>query len=300
MHKQKLILVGLLLVVLTIACSLSPAAPTPTVDQGAVQTMVAETVAADSGAPTDNEPTGGDTGDDTGSEEQPAATDTLEPTEAPTNTPEATPTITNTPTPEPTLPQGIDELNLGSPDASYNFDTKGAFYTYSDSISKVDVKDGTLQFTIFDSISYTIWSFSSLELQDYYFEISVRMPDNCTGKDRGGIIFGTPIGETEEGLNYQISCDGMYRLFMWDGSQTITLVPWTSSSELDAGPGKANKIGVMHKGEKITLYINGEMVNQISDDTYVGEARIGVNMGVDNHDNVTIYFDDAAYWTNIP
>lgn len=295
MRKQKLILIGLILVVLTLGCSLSPAAPTPTVDQSSVQTMVAETVAAESGAPADD----GSTGDDSG-EPQPAATDTPEPTEAPTDTPEATPTITNTPTPEPTLPQGIDELNLGAPDASYNFDSKGAFYTYSDSTSQVEVKDGTLQYKIYDSISYTIWSYSALELQDYYFEISVRMPDNCTGKDRGGVIFGTPLGETEEGLNYQISCDGMYRLFLWDGSQTITLVPWTSSSELDAGPGKTNKIGVIHQGEKITLYINGELVDQLSDDTYVGEARIGINMGVDNHDNVTIYFDDAAYWTNLP
>lgn len=296
MHKQKLILIGLILVILTLACSLSQAAPTPTVDEGAVQTMVAETVAADAGAPTDD----GSTSGDATNEPAPAATDTLEPTEAPTDTPEATPTITNTPTPEPTLPQGIDDLNLGSPDASYNFDSKGAFYTYSDSISKVEAKDGTLQFTIFDSISYTIWSFSALELQDFYFEISVRMPNDCVGKDRGGIIFGTPIGETGEGYNYQISCDGQYRLFLYDGAQTITLVPWTNSSELDAGPGKANKIGVIHKGEKITLYINGEMVNQLSDDTYVGEGRIGVNMGVDNHDNVTIFFDDAAYWTNLP
>ncbi|MEJ2757964.1 MAG: DUF1080 domain-containing protein [Anaerolineales bacterium] len=292
MHKQKLVLIGLILILLTVACNLSPASPTPTVDEGAVQTMVAQTVAANDGAPADN---GGDTG-----EPQDAPTNTPEPTEAPTNTPEPTPTITLTPTPEPTLPQGIDELDLGPADATYNFDTKKPFYTYSDSTSQVEAKDGTLQFTIFDALSYTIWSFSSLELQDFYFEISVRMPDNCVGKDRGGIIFGTPINETNEGYNYQISCDGGYRLFLYDGSQTITLVPWTSSSELEAGPGKTNKIGVIHKGEKITMYINGELVNQLSDDTYVGEGRIGINMGVDNHDNVTIYFDDAAYWTNLP
>jgi len=295
MYKQKLILIFLILIFLTLACSLSPAAPTPTVDQGAVQTMVAETVAADAGAPTDE-----GTGSEPTNEPAPAATDTQEPTAAPTDTPEPTPTITLTPTPEPTLPQGIDELDLGPADASYSFDSNRPFYSYSDSTSQVEVKNGMLQFTIFDAISYTIWSFSELELQDFYFEISVKMPDNCVGKDRGGVIFGTPIGETSEGYNYQISCDGQYRLFLYDGSQTITLAPWTSSSEIDAGPGKTNKIGVIHKGEKITMYINGELVAQISDDTYVGEGRIGVNMGVDNHDNVTIFFDDAAYWTNLP
>ena len=228
----------------------------------------------------------------------PLPTNTPQPTETPTNTPENTPTITPTFTPAPTLPQGIDDLKLGSPDASYNFNNKGAFYTYSDATSMVEVKDGTLQFTIFEKIDHTIWSFSSLALQDFYFEISVRMPNNCKGKDRGGIIFGTPVGKTDEGLNYQISCDGQYRLFLYDGNESITLVPWSSSSELNSGPGKTNKIGVIHKGDTIAMYINGKRVHQISDDTYVGKGRIGINMGVDDHKDVTIYFDDAAYWTN--
>ncbi len=297
--KLKIILTGLVLVVLSLACSIG--SPTPaTVDEDVVATMVAETVAADQGPQPDAED--GNGGEDSpGEDQQPApATETPVPTETPTNTPEPTPTETLTPTPEPTLPMGIDELNLGEPDATYGFNSKGPFYIYSASDSKVEVKDGTLQFTIFDAISWTIWSFSSLELEDYYFEISVKMPDNCQGKDRGGIIFGTPLGETDEGINYQVSCDGNYRLFLYDGTDTINLVNWSSSDELFAGPGKTNRLGVMHRGQKITLYINGSLVNQVSDDTYVGNARIGINMGVDNHDNVTITFDDAAYWTSLP
>jgi hypothetical protein len=293
MHrKQKILFIGMVIVAFTLACSLSGQQPTATLDQSAVDTMVAETVAAQQ--PRDE---GDGSGDD---EPQTAPTDTVEPTDAPTDTPEPTPTETPTNTPEPTLPQGIDELNLGPADRTYNFDSKGAFYTYSGSESAVEVKDGTLQFTMFDALPYTIWSFSALELEDFYFEISVRMPGDCVGKDRGGIIFGTPLEETGEGINYQISCDGMYRLFIYDGNETINLVPWTGSSELDDGPGKTNKIGVIHRGEKITLYINGELVTQLSDDTYVGEGRIGINMGADNHDNVTIFFDDAAYWTDLP
>ena len=56
----------------------------------------------------------------------------------------------------------------------------------------------------------------------------------------------------------------------------------------------------MSGGQKITLYINGMLVEQVSDDTYVGKGRIGGNMGVANHNNVTITFDDAAYWTALP
>lgn len=296
--KYKLILTGLVLVALTVACSFTsqPANPTATPDEDVVATMVAQTVAANPDTGAADQPT-----QDTGTEDQaPPATETPVPTETPTNTPEPTATETLTPTPEPTLPMGIDELNLGNPDAAYGFNSKGAFYTYSASDSKVEVKDGTLQFTIFDAISWTIWSFSSIELEDFYFEISVKMPDNCQGKDRGGIIFGTPLGETDQGINYQISCDGNYRLFIYDGTDTINLVNWTSSDEIFSGPGKTNRLGVMHRGQKITLYMNGALVKQVSDDTYVGKGRIGINMGVDNHNNVTIYFDDAAYWTALP
>ena len=296
--KFKWILIVTVLVALTVSCNLS-GQPTATVDEDAVATKVALTMAAQ--GPQAEEPTPQDDGSG-GSDDvqQPAATETPIPTETPTNTPEPTATETLTPTPEPTLPMGIDELNLGNPDASYGFNSKGAFYTYTASDSKVEVKDGTLQFTIYDAISWTIWSFSSLELEDFYFEISVKMPDNCQGTDRGGIIFGTPIGETDQGINYQISCDGRYRLFIYDGIETTTLINWTSSDEIDGGPGKTNRIGVMHRGQKITLYINGMLVEQISDDTYVGKSRIGINMGVDNHNNVTITFDDAAYWTALP
>ena len=298
MYKQKVFLVLSLLVFLTLACNLTPEATPATQDPGAIDTMVAQTVAASDGLiPTDP----ADSQDGSGGEDDQQPTTETPPTDTPqpTNTPEPTATPEPTNTSEPP-PSAIESLNLGSPDASYNFNNKGAFYTYDSSNDKVEIKDGTLQFTINDAIGYTIWSFSALELEDYYFEINVKMPADCVGKDRGGIIFGTPLGETDEGANYQVSCDGNYRLFIYDGVNTINLVNWTSSNEINKGPNSVNRLGVLHKDNKISLYMNGIKLDTITDDTYVGEGRIGVNMGVDNHDNVTIIFDDASYWTSIP
>jgi len=295
MFKQRVFLVLSILVFLTMACSLTPQASPATQDPGAIDTMVAQTVAANNTLiPTDSQDGSGG-GDDLQPTTETPPTDTPQPT----NTPEPTATPEPSDTPEPP-PSAIDALNLGSPDASYNFNNKGAFYTYDSPNDKVEIKDGTLQFTINDAIGYTIWSFSALELEDYYFEINVKMPADCVGKDRGGIIFGTPLGETDEGANYQVSCDGNYRLFIYDGVNTINLVNWASSSEINKGPNSVNRLGVLHKDNKISLYMNGIKLDTITDDTYVGEGRIGVNMGVDNHDNVTIIFDDAAYWTSIP
>jgi len=297
MSKQKIVLTMSLLLLLTAACNLSPQAAPATQDPGAIDTMVAQTVAASGGQIPTEDPANGQ--DDGGDDQQPTAetlpTDTPQPSDTPE--PTATPEPTNTQEPPPSA---IDALNLGSPDASYGFNGAGTFYTYTSPNDKVEIKDGTLQFTINDAIGYTIWSFSALELEDYYFEINVIMPADCVGKDRGGIIFGTPPGETDNGANFQVSCDGHYRLFIYDGVNTINLVNWTESSEIEVGPNKVNRLGVLHKDNKISLYMNGIKLDTITDDTYTGIGRIGVNMGVDDHDNVTMRFDDAAYWTSIP
>ncbi len=295
--KQKMYVLLAMLLILALACNLSPQGGETPQDPGAVDTMVAQTVAASGGQQAtliDPETGQGDSGG-----QQPPPGDSA-PTETATFTPEPTATATMTPTDSPPPPSAIDALNLGSPDATYNFNNAGTFFTYNSADSKVEIKDGTLQFTMKNAVSWTIWSFSAIELEDYYFEINVKMPDDCVGADRGGIIFGTPPGETDNGANYQISCDGRYRLFIYDGAATDTLVPWTSSSEIMGGPGKTNRLGVLHKDNKITLYMNGVKLTTVTDNTYVGEGRIGINMGADEHDNLTIYFDDAAYWTSIP
>ena len=296
--KQRLTLITALLLVLALACNLTPQPTQPAQDPGAVDTMVAQTVAAQ----VNQTPPAVDPADNTqptDSPQQPTAETppTAEPTATFTPEPSITPEPTDTPEPPPSA---VSELNLGSPDATYSFDKAGTFFTYSAADSKVEIKNGKLLFTIFDKIGWTIWSFSALELKDYFFEINVSMPDNCKGKDRGGIIFGTKPGDTDEGINYQVSCDGYYRLFIFDGVDTIHLVPWTENNLVNEGPNSTNRLGVLHEDNKITLYINGSKLTTVTDDTYVGTGRIGINMGVDDHDNVTISFDDAAYWTTIP
>ncbi|MBN2045844.1 MAG: hypothetical protein JW757_12540 [Anaerolineales bacterium] len=294
--KQRLTLTTALLVILALACNLSPQPSQPAADPGAVDTMVAQTVAAQIGQ---NPPTVDPSDDTPDDSQQPSTQEPPTADSTATFTPEPSATATPTETQAPP-PSAVSELNLGSPDASYSFDKVGTFFTYSGADSKVEIKDGKLQFTIFDPIGWTIWSFSALELKDYYFEINVSMPGDCVGKDRGGIIFGTKPGDTGDGINYQVSCDGDYRLFIYDGADTIHLVPWTEDNLINSGPNATNRLGVLHEGNKITLYMNGSKLTTVTDDTYVGTGRIGINMGVDDHDNVTIFFDDAAYWTSIP
>lgn len=312
-HKKFTMFVLVVVLVLLLAgCSLArPPQNGGQVDQGAIDTQVAQTMAAVSGGQQNDgsgggddtgSNAGGDTGGNTGGDQPPAPTDTQAPP-PPTDTPEPTATFTNTPTAtiEPTLPLGIADLNLGGPDRLFAFDNSSGVYVFGGNDNKAEVKDGTYQFTMVSDLDYTVWSFPfAVVIEDYYFEVAITMPNNCVGKDRAGIIFGTPDGETDNGANFQISCDGHYRLWIYDGNDTINLINWTSSDELFSGPNKTNKIGVMHRGNKITLYINGALVDQVTDNTYVGPGRIGFNIGVDDHNPVTFYFDNAAYWTHLP
>jgi len=290
--KTKMLVLFAIFAALAIACSLTPVGTEVPVVPGNLDTMVALTLAAiDTNTPGQQSDTPQDT-------VAVSPTNTPEPSQTPTSTNTLQPTATST-----QLPSGIDELNLGAADWSTNFDQKYPFHTYTASSdggrSETEVKNGKYYFKVFEKISYSIWVFAALQIEDYYLEVTVEMPDACGGKDRAGLIFGTPSDTTGEGYLYQISCDGHYRLTAYDGSQTINLTAWEESSELNVGPGKSNKIGVLVKDDKITMYINGEKVDQVNDTMYTAGGKFGFSIGVDNNANFVVKFDDAAYW-NIP
>ncbi len=294
--KHKFLFALVMVTILALACSLTPdqETPIPQVPQGQLETMVAQTVAAASAnqpptatqqsvvLPTDEPPT-----QEVPTQELPSDTPTETPTETPTQTPE----------PENTPVVGIADLKLGSPDDTMDFDSAYPFFTYSAANDEAKVQDGKYLFTIEDPISYSIWVFSDLTPKNFYFEVSIQMPDACAGKDRAGLIFGTPTDSYEEGYLFQISCDGNYRLTAYDGSDTTTLAKWTESNAIKEGPGKTNRIGVHVDGKNITLYINGTKMETVKDTMYTGsKGKLGFSIGVEDTPNFTVKFDDGAYW----
>lgn len=301
--KIRLFSIMLVLLVLLLACTLpgQQGADSNGAEGSELETLIAQTVeAANQQATLDAlQPPGGD--DDSGDDGQqpPSPTDTQTPptptnTPLPTNTP--VPTVTNTPQPTPTSPAGDPAVELGSPDWTHHFNQEFPWHTYSSSTDETEIKDGRYHFRFFDNISYPIWAFASLEIEDYYLEITMKMPSVCAGKDSGGLVFGSPAGANNEAYIYRISCDGHYRLTSFDGSNTDILFNWSTDPAILVGPDQTNRLGVIVQGDHITLYINGAKVAETDDTLYTSKGRFGITASAPETSDLEITFDDAAYW----
>jgi len=260
--------------------------------QGSVETQVAQTVDARDVVETrvaQTEEAQAEAQDET-ADAQPTA-DEVDQQETP---PE--PTATATPTPTQYVPViGVRDLNLGPPDELYDFEIAQLLYKYSNNNDRAEFKDGKFVFSIDDPITYDIWAFSSIEAKNYYFEVTVEMP-NCSGSDRAGIIFRTPLKSYDMGYIFQVSCEGYYRLTNWDGTNHQPLINWTHHTSIRTGSGAINRIGIYVEDTKIQLFVNAVEVNSFVDATYKSEGKIGLVIGVEGTQNFEVKFDDAAYW----
>ena len=141
--------------------------------------------------------------------------------------------------------------------------------------------------------SYENWSMAWPVLTDFYLEITGTTGDSCSGKDRYGMIFRAP--DPEQGYLVGISCDGNYRVRTWDGENFEELVGWQPSEHILTGKDQTNRLGVMADGSKLSVYINGHLVEEIQDDTY-SKGSFGTFIAADNTPGFTVSVSEAAYW----
>lgn len=298
--KHKFMLIVSVIVLFALACSLTPQQPAQQsnpdavssqvaqtmVAKGAVETQVAETVAAQ-GAAQGGTQGGGDSQagqNQEPSSQSPAATTQAPPTATPTATEEYKPVI------------GVKALNLGGPDELFEFEIDELMFEYTNANDKAGFEDGKFVFSIEDPIGFDIWTYSWKEDKNYYVEVTVEMPEQCSGKDRGGFIFRTPQNIYDAGYIFEISCDGHFRLTNWDGAVHNDIAIWQGNNTINSGGGAKNRIGVFVDGSFIRLFVNAVEVGAYNDQTYLGIGKIGLVIGVENTKNFKIRFDDFAYW----
>ena len=212
----------------------------------------------------------------------------------------------NTATPEPTPGEALpasDPVNaLGSPKGEDPMDSnaKWSWPQGPDDFTNVSFKDGYLLMTN-TSKDAAGWRLPLLGQQiNSYIEVSANS-GTCSNKDSYGIIFRVPVLKSpDQGYLFQVTCDGYYRLWKWDGKvgedgQAVSLINWKQSPEIKSGSDQINRLGVMVVNQKITLYINGVKVGEVSDSSYsAGFFGAFVRSGASG--NYTAKFDSMRYW----
>jgi len=309
-----LILVSIALMILIGACTLSgSSAPTPLspealTEQAVIATEAKETVVA----PLTEVPSATASSDS----DQPAAitaTSQPQPTAKPTepkttdapqasNTPASTavPTATPTKTPLPTATFAPSDIRsrLGEPSIVENFDDTGPYnwYTYEDERVKFQAADGKLNMTAFEPNNELGWALAPMELAaSFYIEMDYT-PGICAERDRYGMIV-SPTRSANRGYMFDFSCDGRYSLWIWNGvSEKVTsLIPWTESEYIRPGANRLNRLGILIEVDKMYIYANGHLINQVTNDVY-DKIYIGFMVGGQTTKNFTVVSNQMNYW----
>jgi len=91
---------------------------------------------------------------------------------------------------------------------------------------------------------------------------------------------------------YSIDGEGRYELDVYKDDELIPLIEWTESSAINP-VGESNTLRVETSGDRIRLYVNDKLLDEISDSTIAnGKAALVVNTFDDP--NVTVSFDNLV------
>jgi len=244
----KKILPLILAVLLLAACNLPTRpidTPTPTVDL--VATQIANLLATQESV----------------TRNAPLATQPPSPT--PSATPEATPTPP--PAPTPTTNPSDPALSLGDPTWKDSLDTAKNFYLFENDQTKVEAEDGALALTGRNANGWLGWSLTYAQNpSDFFLEATFRTR-TCAGSDLYGIVF--RASKENAGYFFGVTCDGRYNLTYRDLNNDIQkeLISIKAASAIQAGSDQINRLGVFAQGDKISLYINGSLIDEVTDST---------------------------------
>ncbi len=214
--------------------------------------------------------------------------------EEPTPTPEEpTPTPEEpTPTPTPDLAEVDPAEVLGPPDWVDDMATAANWVELPNEFTEIEFQDGQLQLTALGLLG---WRLAHPTLGDFYLEYTIQSP-NCTGSDNFGMVFRSPVtAEAEQVYLYGITCDGRYSLRRWDEDEMNIIIPLTASDAIEPGASTENTIGLMAIGPQLSLYINGELVDEAFDDTWLF-GHFGVFVDSEEVFNVEMWVDQVRYW----
>ncbi|MGB9672655.1 MAG: NBR1-Ig-like domain-containing protein [Anaerolineales bacterium] len=185
------------------------------------------------------------------------------------------------------------DLNLGSPTWSDTFKNSANWYLLETNYTKFVIKNNQLVMKATPG-GGDEWGISNQKaISDFYMEVNFVTGEQCSGKDRYGLLFRAP--NPNAGYVFGFSCDGMYRFYKWDGAHYMALQEWKASDAIHQGANQSNRLAVWAKGNLIKIYANGTLLGEFTDSTY-SKGQFGLFIGAVNSDPLFVYVEDISYW----
>jgi hypothetical protein len=223
----------------------------------------------------------------------PQLAEAVEPTATPTETPEEE--ITETPTPSATLNPSDPKAGLGTPRFEDDLESLGDWTLYSNDQVEFTQGEGRIDMKALLADFSDWWTLTGPNVSDFYVEGVVGMT-GCSGRDEAGLVIrGNQPADDWVGYLFAVTCDGRYAFRIWDGESVIKLVDFTASEYLSAGSEWEHTLGIRAEDTTFTLFIDGNQVSQLSDDTYE-QGLVGVFIGAGTTAGVEGYLDSIELY----
>ncbi len=255
-----------------------------------------------------------------------AATPTEDSAGQPPGMATSSPTIapSSTATSEPTGMEGVfvrasydPAANWGSPDMYDAFDGQDPLFydrTHANSACWYGT-DGRYHITYTFSGKW-VWYWGDPYGQNFYADVVVINSDHCVDDDSGGMIFRGRM-DLDAGYLFGVTCSGAYFIggsampgstgpICWVGNgDEIDCNPGAATNSvvrseyINAGPGAANRLGVLAELNHFTFYINGHQVESITRTTsMLHEGFFALYLGTGQPSVSEVSFDDFSLWEN--
>ena len=227
------------------------------------------------------------------------STVTLSPTAVLTPTSPVVPIGVATSTPKP--PAGDPAATLGTPTWIDDMNNDTYWPTGANDFTDVEFKDGYMLLSALTT-QYGWRMATHPSVTDFYLEMSAQ-PETCSYKESYGLIFRVPdIRNPNQGYLFGVTCDGSAFLRLWDGTVSpnglmTSLFPDTPSTAIQSGAGKINRLGVLAKGNQISLYINGTLVKEITDSKFAS-GYLGLFARADQNPPFAVRVNQVRLWEN--
>jgi heat shock protein HslJ/uncharacterized protein YraI len=195
---------------------------------------------------------------------------------------------------EPQVIEGDPAQFLGTPDGTEDFNNEKNWTTFDSSCFMTAITGGQFVMTAKGLPQTVCWEVSWPQLDNFYLETTLEMPEACDPQDRFGMLFRAP--DNNRGYLYGFNCAGQYSLSIWDGQATTVLVEPTESEAILNEPEDVNRMGLLTFGENISLYANGVYLETVTDYTYLDEGKIGYFVRAATDQPFTVRYDQLLLW----
>lgn len=217
----------------------------------------------------------------------------------PTATEVPTEVVTTEPTFTPTIASTDPGVYLGEADWTDDMGTIKNWPLDINNFSSAVQQDGYYRVTSLAGADG--WRLAQTgAITDGYIETTFKT-ETCSGDDHYGIIFRVPnLQSADRGYLFGITCDGRYNVRLWDGTTgepgtMSTIIDYKASEMINVGSNAENVLGVMTSGNVMTLYINGELVDLVIDDSF-NSGYFGIFIGWEKTEGFSVRLENASYW----